>query len=605
MEAQGAEATQGSQRIFIARLIVGLAQGLVLYLLYYAHESKIWPATDPNLFAPALLVGMFVPLLILQALDNVRKRVLIIWTALATAIAAGFAWYDVWHAWPAVMPVVDGHSIAVAYVLPSATVVIFTAVFLFVAHALISCIETDRRFVPRYSVLFDVAWKLGVQLGIALCFVVAFWILIYLGVALFEMIKLHFFREFVQHTWFSIPVTALATAVAIHITDTRATLVRGVRTLALMLLGWLLPVIALIAFAFLISLVFTGLKPLWETRTATGLLLAATAVLVIHINAVYQDGDEEHRPHHALRVAGTLASILLIFLVAIATYALWLRVDQYGWTVDRIDTAMVTLVAICFAVGYFIAALLPGKWLKLIETWNFFTTILGLIILFALFTPIADPMRISVDSQMTRLQSGKVKPDKFDFWYLRNDGGRFGRAALEALRTSPEAAVRAAVEAPLTRGPIPFGTDHLGELAKVVTVHPKGAVLPASFLSGKWDNGELQPADLPSGCHEQGGSCDAVLVDLNGDGRNEIIFIYTNRAAGNGWWTASVYQEGSNGWRPVAGLSDPGCKGYREGLLEGRFKLVPPAHVWPDIEVNGNRGAVSEYSAVKPATPCK
>ena len=37
--------------------------------------------------------------------------------------------------------------------------------------------------------------------------------------------------------------------------------------------------IALLVFAFLISLVFTGLQPLWETRSATLLLLAAAAAL--------------------------------------------------------------------------------------------------------------------------------------------------------------------------------------------------------------------------------------------------------------------------------------------------------------------------------------
>jgi len=96
-----------------------------------------------------------------------------------------------------------------------------------------------------------------------------------------------------------------------------------------------------------------------------------------------------------------------------------------------------------------------------------------------------------------------------------------------------------------------------------------------------------------------------VLADLNGDGRDEIIFIHTNRAAGSEWWTGSVYQESSDGWRAVAGLSDPGCKGYREGLLAGRLKLVPPAPTWPDIEVNGNRATLSEYSMVQAAKPCK
>ncbi len=434
MTVQDSTPGEGSQRLFLARLVIGLVQGLILYLLYFLHDQKAWPATDPNLFAPVLLVFLFVPLLVLQGLGNLRKRTLILWAAVAVAIAAGFAWYDVWHAWPIDLRWIDGKAVTVAHVTPSPRVLIFTAAFLFVSYALISCVEADRRILPRYPVLFDLAWKLGVQVAIAAAFVGAFWLILGLGVALFHMIKLDFFREFIQHSWFAIPVTTLTAAVAVHVTDTRGTLVRGVRTLALMLLGWLLPVIALIAFAFLISLVFTGLDPLWQTRTATALLLAAAGVLVIHINAAYQDGNPQ--PHHVLRVAGTLASVLLIFIVAIAAYALWLRIDQYGWTVDRIDTAAVTVIAICFAIGYFVAALLPGKWLKLIETWNFFTTILGLIVLFALFTPIADPVRLSVANQVERLKSGKVKPENFDFSYLRWQGGRFGKDALAVLSAS-------------------------------------------------------------------------------------------------------------------------------------------------------------------------
>ncbi|MBU6299528.1 MAG: DUF4153 domain-containing protein, partial [Alphaproteobacteria bacterium] len=576
MDAQQTE--PGGQRIFIARLIVGLAQGLALYLLYYAFDQKVWPATDPDFFAPLLLVFLFVPLLVLQALGNMRKRTLIVWAVLATLIAAGFAWYDVWHAWPT-DPVMGATA---AHVAPSPRVIIFTAVFLFVTHALISCSEADRRIVPRYATLFDLAWKLGVQLAIAACFVGAFWIILYLGVALFEMIKLHFFRDFINHAWFAIPATALATAVATHITDTRGSLVRGVRTLALMLLGWLLPVIALIAFAFLVSLVFTGLQPLWQTRTATALLLVAAAVLVIHINAAYQDGDAEHWPHHVLRVAGTLASVMLIFIVTIAAYALWLRIDQYGWTVDRIDTAAVTLVALCFAIGYFVAALLPGPWLKLIERWNYVTTILGLIVLFALFTPIADPMRLSVQSQMERLMSGKVTAGKFDFSYLRWRGGRFGREALIELGKSKDEAIsRRALDILSQTGRYaPSGSGKISEddIAKAITVHPEGKSLPTSFLRQDWT--KSASLDLVRECLAGRPSpywrCDAVLRDIDGDGVDEVLLVYGPSNGRVQWWNTALFKQTAKGWEQIAKIAPSNCAADRAALLAGKFDAVAP-----------------------------
>jgi hypothetical protein len=588
------ESQDGAQRVFFVRLILGLGQGLALYLLYSAFDGKAWPATVPALFAPLAVVALLIPFLVSQALGNLRSTTLIIWTVAASLIVAGLAWYDVWHAWPGQSP--DSFTPPI-----SPKLLLTCAVFLFVAHAVVSCGDTDRRIVARYSTLFDLAWKLGVQIAIITCFTTAFWIMLKLGIALFDMIKLTGFGAFIGHPWVSIPLTTVAAAAAIHITDTRANLVRGVRTLALTLLGWLLPVITAIAFAFLVSLVFTGLQPLWETRRATFLLMAAAVVLIIHINAAYQDGDAERRPPHILRVAGTLAAVLLIFIVWIAGYALWLRVAQYGWTVDRITTAAGVAVGGMFAVGYLVAALLPGLWLKLIERWNVYGTFFFLIVLFALSTPIADPMRLAVDSQVARLQSGAVKPDKFDFWYLRNHGGRFGHAALEALSSSKDKTIREGALAPITNGPIPLERIH-PDLAHAVTVHPSGRVLPQSFLSQKWDG--PTPGVINS-CLFEVGTCDAVLTDLNGDGQDEIILIYTNSDQGSTWWTASVYQEVGGKWSYAANISDPGCKGFREGLLAGSFKLVAPPPPWPDLEVNGNRAPIMGGPMVTPAPPCK
>jgi len=588
------ESRDASQRVFFVRLILGLGQGLALYLLYSAFDQKIWPATAPQLFAPLTVVALFVPLVILQALGNVRALTLIVWALIATAVVAGLAWYDVWRAWP-------GETVAVV---PSARTFLVCGAFLFVAHALVSCGDADKRIVAHYPTLFDLAWKLGVQIAIAVCFVVAFWIILWLGVGLFDMIKLGGFGRLIGHSWVAIPLTTIAAAAAIHVTDTRATLVRGVRTLALTLLGWLLPVIALIAFAFLISLVFTGLTPLWQTRSATFLLMAAAAVLVIHINAAYQDGDPERRPPHILRVAGTLAAVLLVFIVWIAGYALWLRVAQYGWTVDRITSAAVVLVGGMFAVGYLIAALLPGLWLKLIEHWNVYGTFLFLIVLLALSTPIADPMRLAVDSQVARLQSGAVKPDKFDFWYLRDSGGRFGRNALQALRSSPNATIREAALAPLTNGPIPFRRVRT-DLATAIAVHPKGRSLPATFLHQDWSKPMPYGDGMISGCLDEFGVCDAVLTDLDGDGHDEIILVYTNQAQGSQWWGASVFQDRSGVWILAGEIKDPGCKGFREGLIAGRFRVVPPVRPLADIEVDGNRALVATTPSVDVKPRCK
>jgi hypothetical protein len=111
----------------------------------------------------------------------------------------------------------------------------------------------------------------------------------------------------------------------------------------------------------------------------------------------------------------------------LAAYALWLRIGQYGLTPDRVFAAAYLVVAAGFTVGYAVAALRPGAWMKTLEPTNLIMAAVSVLLLIALFTPIADPARLSVGSQVKRLETGKVAPDKFDFQFLRFEGGRYGR----------------------------------------------------------------------------------------------------------------------------------------------------------------------------------
>ena len=105
----------------------------------------------------------------------------------------------------------------------------------------------DRKFVADYTTHFDVAWKIAVQGALAAAFTGAFWGLLWLGAGLFDLINIDFFIELLQERWFAIPATTLAVSAAAHVTDVRAGIVRGIRTLGLSLLSWLLPLMTLIA----------------------------------------------------------------------------------------------------------------------------------------------------------------------------------------------------------------------------------------------------------------------------------------------------------------------------------------------------------------------
>lgn len=576
------------------RLAVGLAQGLALYLLYSAYDAKSWPATDANLLGPLVFMAVFVPLILIQGAGNLRARTLIFWTLAAAAIVAGLAWYNVWRAWPVEYIWSNGGYRPQAHFLPSFGFFVLVTAGVFIAHALISGGDADRRLMATYPTHFDVAWKLGVQVALAAAFVAAFWLVLWLGAGLFNLIKLDFFEELIEHRWFAIPATALATAASLHVSDVRAGLVRGIRTLALVLLSWLLPLMSLIAAAFLASLVFTGLATLWATHYATALLLTAAGVLVVLINAAYQDGHEERKASLFFALSIRFASLLLVPIVTLAAYALWLRVDQYGWSADRVSSAACILVASSYALGYALGAVLPG--LRLIERWNFVTALLILGVLAALSTPLAEPARLAVADQMARLKAGKVTPAKFDADYLRWEGGRYGRAALKELADgSADKALRkragGLLDAP-TRYAVRTAQPPKDVQASM-TVFPKGKKLPAGFVESAL-KGDIKSPFVSSFCLRDPG-CTAILLDFDGDGRDEVLL-------GDGV-SRSIYHQGADGlWRMVAAMNLPyGCDALEAALKSGQVSwAAPQPRPWRDIEFGGRRFAPDMSGDVPP-----
>ncbi len=577
---EAAELRHDAQPLAIVRLIIGLVQGIALYLLYRAFDGHSWPATNGAVFAPLLLVVVFIPLLLGQAVGNMRLPTLVVWALVATAVVAGLAWYDIWRDWPWEYSWRDGHQAADPRILPSFAMVLFTAIGLFIAHALVAGGDADRRFIATYPTHFDVAWKQGLQIALSVAFVGAFWLLLWLGSELFQLIKLDFLEKLIEHRWFSIPVTTLATAAALHVTDVRAGLVRGARTLALVLLSWLLPLMALFAVGFLGSLVFTGLEPLWSTRTAAALLLTAAGVLVILINATYQDGDSErHVAPIILKLAARASAVALVPIVALAAYAISLRVQQYGWSDDRVSSTAVTFVAGGYALGYTIAALLPGTWMQRMEQWNFAMALVVLGVMLALFSPLADPARIAVNSQIARLQSGAVDTAKFDFSYLRFHGERFGYDALAAMKQHAKDAKSRGIAGDLLK-PHPYvndtGDKSSEQIVATITVYPSGRVLPESLVKQRWSGGE----DVPNCLVYRQSQCDAFLRDLDGDGRDEVIFYGTSEQV----IAAEVIARGQDGlWIPIGSLRDLSCSNALEAMRSGNFAQVTTLPRWRNV----------------------
>ena len=571
------------------RLLIGLLQGGLLYLLYRAFDDHAWPATAPQVFAPLCLVAGLAPILLVSGLGHMARRSLLLWTLGAALVLAVLGWYDAWRIADLPMPQPKVYSPAQS-VRPTDALVVFSIIGLFIAHALVLAAARDGRPVARHASYFDVAWKLGVQLGFSALFVGVTWLVLQLGAQLFELVKLDFLSRLIRKPWFAIPVTTFALACALQLTDVRPAIVRGIRGLALTLMSWLLPVAVLLVAGFLASLPFTGLAPLWATRHAASVLLLAAGLFVGLVNAAWQDGSEAAAPARPVRVGARVAALLLLPIVVLAIYALALRVADYGWTVERVQAAACMLVASCYALGYAWTGSKRG-WLPTLDRVNTATAFVILAVLVLVFSPLVDPARIAVHSQVARLAGGRVSAQHFDFVFLRFDGARFGREALDRLERQamqaggPDAAFTRQRIAAVRKLENRWNRQELAagqaDLAANLHVHPAGTALPASLLRTDFST-QAERWRMPDCLYLGHRACDAVLLDVNGDGKPEVIVLPER-----GW--AGVLSEVTPGqWRLVGSTSGAVlCKPVRAALLAGSARSIDRA--LRDIEAGGKR----------------
>jgi len=579
---------QVSRKVMAARLAIGLVQGLLLYWLYAAARDVAWPATAPYAMGPLVTVLLILPVLLISSLGHLAPRRVAAWLLAALAVLLVLALHDVWRGLNS-QPLLSNWEHKPIYS-PSVLLVVFSAVFFFIAHTLVLAGAQEGRRIASYNTYFETAWKLAIQLLFSAFFVGALFFVLLMGSQLFLLVKLKFLQELLRESWFNVPVICTAFSCAMHVTDVRPSIVRGIRTLLLVLMSWILPVAVVLVTGFVCSLPFTGLTALWETRHATSVLLGAAALLLVLINAAFQNG--EAIVALPLRVSARTAAILILPVTLIGIYALGLRVAQYGWTSDRVIAAACLLVAAFYAAGYLWAASQYDTWLNPVSTVNVWAAFLVLAVLLALFTPIADPARIGVNSQMARLDKGKTKAADFDFRYLRFEGGRYGRAALEELKqrgTGQDAALlRREAAAMLAlddsdRWPHSTRATAPVSVAGNLTVWPAGAQLPASFLAQKWET--LQDNLKPDCLSKREGKCDAFLIDADGDGKPEVLLIEKLHPGGG-----QLFAEGGDGgWTVVANMAyrDISCKPLVEKLRKGEFTLVTPR--FKELNVGGRR----------------
>jgi hypothetical protein len=220
--------------------------------------------------------------------------------------------------------------------------------------------------------------------------------------------------------------------------------VRLLQRVVATVLAVLAPVLAAGLILFVLALPFTGLNALWDATSATTpILLSCVVGALILANAVIGDVPEHERNFPLLKY-GAMGLALVVFpLAVIAAIATGLRINQYGFTPERLWALTFVVIATAYALAYLVS-LLRGRlhWAEVVRPANLRLAFAVCAVALLLATPLVSFNAISTRDQVARLESGRIAPERFDWRALAFDFGQPGKDALKKLTGSSNAAIR-------------------------------------------------------------------------------------------------------------------------------------------------------------------
>jgi hypothetical protein len=342
--------------------------------------------------------------------------------------------------------------------------------------------DEGRRSLP-YERLHGHAWADAVIGAASLGFVGIVFLLSWLIAGLFDLIGIEAVKKLLQKEWFEWALSGFAFGASVGLLRERDRLLPMLQRLVRIVLAVLAPPLAAALVAFLASIPFTGLDKFWKSGIpATPLLLLAAAGAILLSNTIFAEDAESRSNNPVLRWAALLLVAVALPLATIGALSIGIRIEQYGWTPERIWGVIAVAVAIAYGLtGWY--AIWRGR-LSFDEPLRPLQTALavglcGLALFLAL--PILDFGAISARSQMARLESGKVGPAQFDWAAMAFDFGPSGRAKLQQVAQAGTPEVRAMAVTAL-KADERWGVTQeklvAGPPPTELSVYPKGAEIP-------------------------------------------------------------------------------------------------------------------------------
>lgn len=450
------------------------------------------------------------------------------------------------------------------------------------------CHESPPRHdkISRSAFITDAMWRNTFTLGVSAIMTGLFWLVLLLWSKLFNLIGLGLFeRLFFNNAFFPPMATGAVIAAGIVFCRCLPGVIGAFRNVITLAVGVILPLQAIALLLFLVCLPFTGLAIIPKSFSAATLLLTMTLMMLALSAVAGKKARGESGWQRGIARLVLVAQALTPLLVALAIWALWLRVDDYGWTVDRVYGAVIAFIAL--AGSLLMVCFQRRAWSQGAGSMNTFIVLMLALAgssWFLLHSPVIDPWRIMVKSQQARYEQGKAKADAADL-YVLSTAGRRGKQLLQMLDAHPEwledpVRLKVMLMQILAGHNVAVIQPDMSKLRQAIPVLPGSEAPPDSWWQAQ------KESDLAfSTCLVDVGSCLVWMQDLNNDGLPEAL-LYSRHSS-----LIIIYTLRGNVWRQTGSANVPQ---RADSAIRKRMPTAVPK-AWRDLEINGQRFPVDYY----------
>ncbi|WP_421533150.1 DUF4153 domain-containing protein [Lelliottia amnigena] len=556
-------------------VLVGAIQGFICYLVTWYIAYADLPADS---FWLVCVVPATVVLSTTLALSVISFKQRTLWLALAVIVLA-VAGMGAWLKWT--LYGLERWDIRDA-------LIFFSSNLLLMSFLMLPWLQ--RKLHPAsgndfYTDFHNRSWHNALTLALIFLSNGLFWLVLFLWAELFKLVGIRFFETlFFDTDWFIAIAIGTVSACAAILARMQLRLIQALQNLLTLIATGLLPLVALLSLLFIAVLPFVGFEAISARTSAAGLLLSLSMLLLILATVVWSPQRVLLPYPFPLRWLIRVALLVAPVYPLLTTWALWLRIGQYGWTPERLYAVLTTLVALIWAVGFCISVINPRR--NPLSVQRYVTpavALLALACLILIHTPILDPWRISVASHMARYHDGRITADQVSL-HMLSQTGRKGREALVALQNDPQFTSDAKRQRDVNQLLAGQKGKADGLTAAILANVIQRAPGTPPLDNGLWQEMMKYKYRFET-CTTENVACLLVSQDLNGDGQPEaVVYQFVDRAIlvftghGKNWALAG------ESWKMPEALSRAE---FDRALEQG--KVGTAVKPWADITIFGER----------------